>query len=141
MPSISNIFRCQFELQISSEADVGYCDPTGLSPQLPHTIDPRSQRLCVDSCGGQAGNGRELSKQGITQPPSRFRTVIGLIRSLVLALAFKNVAQNLIVEYGIMRHYVVDAQIPSAKLQKLEKTILPRSDLLIRRVCSAFEGL
>src|ERR1035437_10591495 len=81
----------------ASDAAVGYCDPIGLSPQLPHTIDPRSQRLCVDSCGGHAGNGRKMSKQEITQPPSRFRTVVGLIRSLGLALAFKNVAQNLMV--------------------------------------------
>ena len=53
---------------------------------------------------GKAGNGREMSKQGITQPPSRFRRIVGLIRSLVLALASKNVAQNLMVEYRIMRH-------------------------------------
>ena len=42
----------------ASDAAVGYCDPIGLSPQLPHTIDPRSQRLCVNSCGGKFTNCR-----------------------------------------------------------------------------------
>ena len=88
----------------ASDVAVGNCDPIGLSPQLPHTIDPRSQRLCVDFRGGQAGNGREVSEARNSSTAIALSHGRRAHPELVLVLAFENVAQNLMVECRIVRH-------------------------------------
>src|SRR5208282_3670526 len=108
--SISPVLLGQLSLLVStlehpfpvraSDVPLGNGHPIGLSPQLPHSVDPQSQRLRIDPCGGQAGNGREASQQGIAQPPSCSRAFMGPIRRLVLVLTFKNIAQDLMIECG-----------------------------------------